>query len=59
MLAMPFDRASSGELLGVCEVTNKQAQGDSTGDGLTFDAADEQLLSTLLKLVALTVDSQR
>ena len=44
---------------GVCEVTNKQLQGDDTGDGLSFDAADEQLLSTLLKLVALTVDSQR
>ena len=28
-------------------------------DGVSFDAADEQLLATLLKLVALTVDSQR
>ena len=27
------------------------------GGGLSFDAADEQLLSALLKLVALTVDS--
>ena len=59
ILAMPFERVSSGELMGVCEVTNKQLQGDGTGDGLIFDAADEQLLSTLLKLVALTVDSQR
>ena len=59
ILAMPFERVSSGELMGVCEVTNKQLQGDDTGDGLSFDAADEQLLSTLLKLVALTVDSQR
>ena len=32
--------------VGVC-VTNKQAQGDGAGDGLSFDAADEQLLSAL------------
>ena len=59
MLAMPFERASSGELMGVCQLTNKQAQGEGTTDGVSFDAADELLLATLLKLVALTVDSQR
>ena len=43
----------------MCQLTNKQAQGEGTADGVSFDAADEQLLATLLKLVALTVDSQR
>ena len=40
---MPFERRAT---VGVC-VTNKQAQGDGAGDGLSFDAADEQLLSAL------------
>ena len=41
---MPFERRAT---VGVCEFTNKQAQGDGAGDGLSFDAADEQLLSAL------------
>ena len=52
---MPFESLSSGELMGVCEVINKQ--GEDTADGLTFDAQDQQHLSTLLKLVALAIDN--